>query len=154
MINRLNLIILALSISACTSPPKNTDAGEDAPLLVNTTWRVKTTTDLTINFRFIPKNKNGQSYYIENNSPEGRYYMDGRGGCNGAEAGYLQNGWSLVSTGVGPSTVKSCSQTLHIEDARMARAFAKVRTFTITEKGNLVFLDEGKQALLNLNPVQ
>ena len=63
-------------------------------------------------------------------------------------------GGASFQQGVGPSTVKSCSQTLHIEDARMARAFAKVRTFTITEKGNLVFLDEGKQALLNLNPVQ
>lgn len=74
--------------------------------------------------------------------------MGGMGGCNGT--GYLQNGWNLISTGEGGSTVMACGKRLEAEDDRLAHALANVRTFTITKSGRLVLLDYNKRTLLTL----
>ena len=78
--------------------------------------------------------------------------MGGMGGCNGAGAGYLQDGWSLKSTGPGPSTLMGCGPKREAEDARLAHALANVLTFTITERGRLILFDKNNRMLLKLKP--
>lgn len=153
MLNRLKIITFALMLSACSTTAENNLVNKEAPILLNSKWREPAPSKLTLNFNFNPRDKSGIPSIPEYNSLEGLYSMGGMAGCNGAGAGYLQNGWNLISTGPGASTLMGCGRRLEAEDDRLADALARVRTFKITKRGRLILLDEKKRALLNLKPV-
>lgn len=150
--NSLKIITFAIILSACSSTSENEVLSNEAPILLNTNWQGAAPSTLGLDFRLFPRDES-KDFFTEYNSPEGYYSMHIRGGCNGASAGYLQNGWNLISTGVIPSTIMSCGQIRDNEDLGLADALAKVRTFKIAESGELILLDENKQALLHLYPM-
>jgi len=125
------LLISTLCLSACSTTQIPNSISEEIPLLVHTKWREAPPSKVTLTFK-----------------PS---YMGGMGGCNGAGAGYLQDGWNLESTGALPSTVIACDEALMVEDYRLSNALASVRTFTITESNRLILFDENKRKLLVLN---
>lgn len=143
-------IALILLISACSTTKPLKPIAPSVPKLVGTSWKEGAPSKLTLRFRFSPRT-NIQSY-PDYNSPEGLYFMGGMGGCNGASAGYLQNGWNLKSTGSGGATLMACSPHLMTEDARLAHALENVQSFTIDDRNRLNLLDKNKQRLLVLEP--
>ena len=150
MFNNQPIVIAALCLSACSTVQTPNPILEDAPLLLNTSWREAAPSKLRLSFRFSPRDNIGIPSIPEYNSPEGLYHMGGTGGCNSEGAGYLQNGWNLISTGEGMSTLKDCGRWLNAQDDRLDHALANVRTFEITKHDRLILRDMNGRKLLTL----
>jgi len=94
MFNYQFIVIAALCISACSTTQTSNPILQDAPLLLNTSWREAAPSKLSLGFGFFPRDNSGTPSIPDYNSPEGLYHMGGTGGCNSVGAGYLQNGWN------------------------------------------------------------